>query len=120
MRKVLDDYATDHPESANLLPGSSIPRRTVLLFPGQGAQVKGMGVEAANNCQAAMALFEEASDVLGYDLLTMCETGDARINETLYCQPAVFVASCAVLAALTDDDPYFLKGKIPAAGPLLL
>ena len=42
---------------------------TVFMFPGQGAQVVGMGAEAAKEVPAAAELYAKASEILGYDLL---------------------------------------------------
>ena len=39
------------------------------MFPGQGAQFVGMCEEVCKDVPAAMALFDEASEILGYDLL---------------------------------------------------
>ena len=56
---------------------------TAFLFPGQGAQVVGMGRDLASTLPAAKALFDEAAEVLGYDLLDLCTNGPAeRLNET--------------------------------------
>ena len=52
--------------------------QVAFFFPGQGAQTVGMAVEAAGAVPAAKALFERASDVLGYDLLAVCAEGEGR------------------------------------------
>ncbi|KAJ1616881.1 malonyl coa-acyl carrier protein transacylase [Pavlovales sp. CCMP2436] len=78
------------------------------LFPGQGAQALGMGVEACASVPAARRLFEQASEVLGYDLLAKCKDGPKEsLDSTVISQPAIFVASLAAVeklrAELGDD-----------------
>ena len=51
------------------------PQQVAFFFPGQGAQTVGMGVEVAGAVPAAKALFDRASDILGYDLLALCAEG---------------------------------------------
>ena len=58
----------------------------------------------AERCPAAKALFDEASAVLGYDLLDVCANGPAeRLNATDVSQPAIFVASLAALESAQGD-----------------
>jgi [acyl-carrier-protein] S-malonyltransferase len=75
--------------------------KIALLFPGQGAQSVGMGAGIVSRCEAAKHLFEQASGVLGYDLLDLCVQGPAdKLNLTSYSQPALFVHSAAALMEL--------------------
>jgi [acyl-carrier-protein] S-malonyltransferase len=80
--------------------------RTAYLFPGQGAQYVGMGKALAEALPGARALFAEAADVLGYDLLQICAEGPAeRLNATDVSQPAIYVASLAALESLRQSEP---------------
>ena len=91
--------------------------RTAFLFPGQGAQKVGMAGELAANLPAAKALFDEAADVLGYDLLALCMNGPAeRLDATDVSQPAIFVASLAALEHLKATEPDALAGVTGTAG----
>ena len=75
--------------------------RVAVVFPGQGSQVVGMGVDAAHAYPAAGALFAEAKSVLGYDLLALCADGpEEKLRETRYSQPAIFVTNVALAAAV--------------------
>lgn len=91
--------------------------RTAFLFPGQGAQHVGMAGGLAAELPAAKALFDEAADVLGRDLLSVCVDGPAeRLNATDVSQPAIFVASLAALERLKATDPAALDGVTDTAG----
>lgn len=50
-------------------------------------------------------LIEKANGILGYDILELCLNGpEEKLEETKYCQPAMFVANCcAVLASVSTD-----------------
>jgi [acyl-carrier-protein] S-malonyltransferase len=77
------------------------------LFPGQGAQTVGMGRALLETLPPARQLFDEAAEVLGYDLAQVCLTGPAeRLNSTVVSQPAIFVSSLAALesAKITHPD----------------
>ncbi len=87
---------------------------TAFLFPGQGAQSVGMVGELR---PAAKALFDEAAEILGYDLLGLCANGPAeRLNETDVSQPAIFVASMAALEPLKEISPDIVEGVTATAG----
>ena len=65
----------------------------------------------------AKALFDRASEVLGYDLLGVCAHGPAdRLNATDVSQPAIFVASLAALEQLKATEPDALAGVVATAG----
>jgi [acyl-carrier-protein] S-malonyltransferase len=90
---------------------------TAFLFPGQGAQYVGMGAALAASRPAAKALFDQASRVLGYDLLGVCTTGTAeRLNATDVSQPAIFVASLAALESLLQSEPGLSDSVVATAG----
>jgi [acyl-carrier-protein] S-malonyltransferase len=70
--------------------------QTALLFPGQGAQYVGMAAELIQQSAAARTLFDQAQEILGYDLLKLCLEGPAeRLHATDVSQPAIYVASLA-------------------------
>ena len=75
--------------------------RTAFLFPGQGAQVVGMGAEIAQSFSAAAKVFNNANDIVGFDLSGICFQGPAeQLNSTTISQPAIFATSAAILEVL--------------------
>ena len=91
--------------------------KRAFLFPGQGAQYVGMGRQLIETLPAARTLFEEASEVLGYDLADVCRNGPAeRLNSTEVSQPAIFVTSLAALEHLRQSEPDAEKECVAAAG----
>lgn len=74
-----------------------------VIFPGQGSQVVGMGVDIAERSDAARDLFARAKDVLGYDLLELQRNGpEETLRETQFSQPAIFATNVALYAAVGD------------------
>jgi [acyl-carrier-protein] S-malonyltransferase len=75
------------------------------MFPGQGAQFVGMCGEVCKEVPAAKALFDEASEILGYDLLQRCTDGPKELlDSTEVSQPAIFVASMAAVEKLRQEE----------------
>ncbi|WP_339743285.1 ACP S-malonyltransferase [uncultured Rubinisphaera sp.] len=94
--------------------------KTAFLFPGQGAQQIGMGVKVAEKYPAARQLFDQAADILGFDLLKLCAQGpEERIHATEISQPALYVSSLASLEVVKDQSPEAL-GQVEVAAGLSL
>lgn len=80
--------------------------KTAVIFPGQGAQVVGMGKAIAQAHPSARDVFERASDVLGLDVPRVCFEGPAdRLSATDVQQPAIFATSVAIFEALRSARP---------------
>jgi [acyl-carrier-protein] S-malonyltransferase len=76
---------------------------TGLLFSGQGAQTVGMGRSLYEHSPIARALYDEANEVLGWDLKSICFDGpDAALTETKVCQPALYVQGYALFSVLKE------------------
>jgi [acyl-carrier-protein] S-malonyltransferase len=74
---------------------------TLALFPGQGSQAVGMGRHLWEGSPVAAAVFEEAEDVLGFDLRGLCRNGPLEeLTRTDRAQPAIFVCSVATWRVL--------------------
>ena len=80
--------------------------KTAFLFPGQGAQTVGMGADIAEAFPAAAEVFEDANDIVGFDLRRICFEGPAeKLNSTTLSQPAIFTTSAALLAVMRTGAP---------------
>jgi [acyl-carrier-protein] S-malonyltransferase len=84
------------------------------VFPGQGSQYVGMCRELYGEFGAAKRTFEEASDVLGFDIAGLCFEGDpGELSLTANAQPAILTASTAALRVLESESeirPDFVAG----------
>jgi [acyl-carrier-protein] S-malonyltransferase len=91
--------------------------KTAFLFPGQGAQAIGMGKSFYDELPIAVQMFEQASDILGYDLADVCFNGPAdRLNMTEVSQPALYVTSMVALEKLKAESPEIVENCAGAAG----
>ena len=91
--------------------------KVAFLFPGQGAQTVGMGKGLYEELPAARALFDRASELLGFDLKATCFDGPAEALEaTDVSQPAIYVASLAALESLKATQPDLVASVAGAAG----
>jgi len=90
--------------------------KTAFLFPGQGAQVVGMGSEIAQALPAAARIFEKANSIVGFDLSRICFEGPPeQLNTTTISQPAIFVTSAAILEVLkTNPSAQSLRPDVTA------
>ncbi|TWU55649.1 ACP S-malonyltransferase [Rubripirellula reticaptiva] len=88
-----------------------------ILFPGQGAQTLGMGVWLCKTFPTARQLFDEAAEVLGYDLMAICTDGPLeKLNATEFSQPALFTVGMAAATVLRDQQPDRIAAVKAAAG----
>lgn len=84
-------------------------RNIMFVFPGQGSQYVGMGKEFYDEFQEVRDIFDEAGNVLGYDLSDLCFKKhsfgrimhrSADLNKTIYTQPAVMTVNYACFRVL--------------------
>jgi len=73
------------------------------IFPGQGAQFSGMGLDLYQNSLLAVELFEKANTILGFEITkTMFEGTKEELKETKVTQPAIFLHSVILSKVLGD------------------
>lgn len=81
------------------------------IFPGQGSQFSGMGKNLFDNNAVARRYFEQANEVLGFDITQVLFTGtDEELRQTRITQPAIFIHSVAAYASLADAKPDMVAG----------
>jgi len=74
------------------------------IFPGQGAQFTGMGLDLYEKSPLAQELFENANDILGFSITDVMFEGSAEdLKETKVTQPAVFLHSVILAKTLGDN-----------------
>ena len=75
--------------------------KRAFLFPGQGAQIVGMGKDIYEKYEEARKVFDEASNISGIDIKKLCFEGpEDELNKTENTQIAIMVTSLAVLEVL--------------------
>jgi [acyl-carrier-protein] S-malonyltransferase len=73
------------------------------IFPGQGSQFTGMGKDLYQNSNTVKSLFDEANQLLGFDITQiMFEGTDEQLKQTNVTQPAIFLHSVAVIKNLGE------------------
>jgi [acyl-carrier-protein] S-malonyltransferase len=80
------------------------------IFPGQGAQFTGMGKDLYEKSESVRSLFQQANQILGFDITQTMFTGSAEeLKQTRVTQPAVFIHSVAV-GLSQHDKPSMVAG----------
>ncbi len=73
---------------------------TAFIFPGQGAQVVGMGKDFYETYEVSREVFDQASELLNLDMKHICFEENEEINITEYTQAALLTTSIAMLRVL--------------------
>lgn len=81
------------------------------VFPGQGAQFKGMGKDLYDSNPKAKELFEKANEILGFRITDiMFEGSDEELKQTKVTQPAIFTHSVVLAKCIEDFNPDMVAG----------
>ena len=86
--------------------------KRAFLFAGQGAQYLGMGRKLYDQYELVRSTFDEASQVLGYDVRALIDQDEEKLNQTRYTQPAILTTSVAIYRLLADKgvEPDMVAG----------
>lgn len=76
--------------------------KTAFIFPGQGAQVCGMGWEFYESTAAGRAVFDRATELLGFSMPELCFEKNDRLDITEYTQAALVTTSLAMLKVMEE------------------
>lgn len=77
--------------------------KATIVFPGQGSQYVGMGLDLCQNLDYAKNIYQKANEILGYNLSEICFNGPLEtLKETRYTQPALFVHSAFLFDLIKD------------------
>jgi [acyl-carrier-protein] S-malonyltransferase len=81
------------------------------VFPGQGAQFPGMGKDLYEDYAEAKARFEEANDILGFNITQLMFNGtEEDLRQTKVTQPAIFLHSVILAGTIEDFQPEMVAG----------
>ena len=82
------------------------------IFPGQGAQFTGMGLDLYEKSDIAQHLFEDANSILGFHITDIMFEGSAEdLKQTKVTQPAIFLHSVILSKILGDQfQPEMVAG----------
>ena len=107
-RRQLQAWARDQ-QKHSFRPNINPKDTSIVLFPGQGTQFVGMGKELLQY-PGVNDIYEFASQKLGFNLLELCLKGPkAKLDRTVYSQPAIFVTSIAALEKLKHQNPQVVQ-----------
>ena len=85
--------------------------KTAYVFPGQGAQFSGMGLDLYESSDIARQLFEKANEILGFDITDIMFKGtDEELTQTKVTQPAIFLHSVIMAKTLANFQPDMVAG----------
>lgn len=88
--------------------------KVAFLFPGQGSQAVGMGMDLCENYDVSRDVFNKADEVLGRSIFEICKNGtEEDLKQTINTQPAILTTSIAALEAfktLSDIKPSYTAG----------
>lgn len=76
--------------------------RTAFIFPGQGAQVCGMGKDFYENTEIGRQVFDRATELMGFSMPELCFEKNDRLDITEYTQAAMVTTGIAMMKVLEN------------------
>lgn len=83
--------------------------KTAWVFPGQGSQVAGMGLDLQTHPHARQR-FQEAEAILGWSVVACCTPPATQLSQTRYTQPCLYVVESILADLYADGTPDYLAG----------
>jgi [acyl-carrier-protein] S-malonyltransferase len=85
--------------------------KTAWLFPGQGSQAVGMGVDL-KELPTARAKFDRAEQILGWSVLERSQGEESQLSRTLYTQPCLYTLESILVDLLKEQaqNPQIVAG----------
>lgn len=77
--------------------------KTAFLFAGQGSQTVGMARDLYENYPIVRETFDQASQILGYDIRDLIDNQEDKLHQTRYTQPAILTTSVAIFRLLEEE-----------------
>jgi len=98
---------------------SSHDQKIMFVFPGQGSQYVGMGSDLIRDFPIARQRYEQANDIVGYDLLKLCLDGpEDNLKLTRHTQPALLTHSLICLEIFHELTEHRIKPVLTAGHSL--
>ncbi len=77
--------------------------KTAFLFAGQGSQTVGMVRDLYEYYPIVRETFDQASQILGYDIRALIDNQEDKLHQTRYTQPAILTTSVAIFRLLEEE-----------------
>ncbi len=71
--------------------------KTAWVFPGQGSQTQGMGIDLV---EVAQDKFKQAEEILGWSIIEKCQGDEETLSRTLYTQPCLYTIEAILVDLL--------------------
>lgn len=76
--------------------------KTAWIFPGQGSQILGMGIDLLP-IDSAKKTFDRAAEILGWSVLDICQNDEVKLANTRYTQPCLYVVESILVDLLKQQ-----------------
>jgi [acyl-carrier-protein] S-malonyltransferase len=94
-----------------LVDKQAVMVKTAWVFPGQGSQSAGMGLDLMTHAisQERLAI---ADEILGWSVVDICQSEDDKVSNTLYTQPCLYVLESLLVDLLREQghEPALVAG----------